>query len=47
MRVVPHPSQRAHLVQHVHEDLGHFGVKRTYSLLQSQYWWLGLFTDVQ
>jgi hypothetical protein len=30
-RVVPKPSEREKLVLHVHEDLGHFGVKRTYS----------------
>jgi hypothetical protein len=30
-----------------HEELGHFGVKRTYSLLLGQYWWCGMHTDVQ
>ena len=33
VRVVPPLSQRARLVRHAHEELGHFGVKRTYSLL--------------
>lgn len=30
-----------------HEELGHFGVKRTYSLLLGQYWWLDMHTQVQ
>jgi hypothetical protein len=32
VRIVPHPTQRRHIVQHAHEELGHFGVKQTYSL---------------
>jgi hypothetical protein len=47
VQVVPHPAQRTHIVQHVHEELGHFGVKRTYSLLLGQYWWHGMHIDVQ
>ncbi len=35
VRIVPHPAQRGRIVQHAHEKLGHFGVKRTYSLLLS------------
>jgi hypothetical protein len=31
--IVPHPTQRRRIVRHAHEELGHFGVKRTYSLL--------------
>jgi hypothetical protein len=46
-RVVPKPSEREKLVLHVHEELGHFGVKRTYSLLQNQYWWVGMQSAVQ
>ncbi len=34
-------------MQHAHEELGHFGIKRTYSLLLGQYWWCGMHTDVQ
>jgi hypothetical protein len=33
VRIVPHPAQRGRIVRHAHEELGHFGVKRTYSLL--------------
>ncbi|CAM6122949.1 unnamed protein product [Calypogeia fissa] len=48
VRVIPHPSQRTpRIVLHAHEELEHFGVKRTYSLLQGQYWWWGMHTDVQ
>ncbi len=32
---------------HAHEELGHFGIKWTYSLLLGQYWWHGMHTDVQ
>jgi len=31
--VVPCPKQHEGLVQHAHEKLGHFGVRRTYNLL--------------
>ena len=47
VRLVPEPSRRASLVRHAHEELGHFGVKRTHSLLQTQYWWRGMHNDVQ
>jgi hypothetical protein len=33
MKVVPHLYQRESLVKHAHEELGHFGVRRTYNLL--------------
>ncbi len=45
--IIPHPAQRGHIVQHAHEELGHFGIKRTYSLLLGQYSWHGMHTDVQ
>jgi hypothetical protein len=32
VRIVPHLAQRGRIVRHAHEELGHFGVKRTYSL---------------
>ncbi len=34
-------------VRHAHEELGHFGVKRTYSLFLGQYWWRSMHIDVQ
>jgi len=45
--IIPHPAQRGHIVRHAHEELGHFGIKRTYSLLLGQYSWHGMHTDVQ
>ncbi len=47
VRIVPHPDQRRCIVRHAHEELGHFGVKQTYSLFLGQYWWRGMHTDVQ
>jgi hypothetical protein len=35
------------LIKHAYEDLGHFGVRRTYSLLQIHYWWRGMQLQVQ
>ena len=32
-KVVPAPEERVKLIKHAYEDLGHFGVQRTYSLL--------------
>jgi hypothetical protein len=32
------PEERMKLIKHAHEDLGHIGVRRTYSLLQIHYW---------
>ncbi len=45
--IVPHLDQRRCIVRHAHEELGHFGVKWTYSLLLGQYCWCGMHTDVQ
>jgi hypothetical protein len=47
VRIVPHPTQRWRIMQHAHEELGHFGIKRTHNLLLGQYWWCGMHTDVQ
>jgi hypothetical protein len=41
-KVVPAPEEKVKLIKHVHEDLGHFGVRRTYSLFQIHYWWRGM-----
>jgi hypothetical protein len=46
-KVVPIPKERVKLIKHAHEDLGHFGVQRTYSLLQIHYWWRGIQQQVQ
>jgi hypothetical protein len=47
VRLVPQPFERTRLVRHAHKELGHFGVKCTYSLLQGKYWWHGMQTDVK
>jgi len=36
-KVVPPPHERPGLIQKVHSELGHFGIKRTYSLLAPHY----------
>ena len=46
-KVVPKPPERERLTQQVHVELGHFGVRRTHSLLQTQYWWVGMQGQVQ
>jgi hypothetical protein len=46
-KVVPIPEDRVKLIKHAHEDLGHFGVQRRYSLLQIHYWWRGMQLQVQ
>lgn len=46
-KVVPRPEQRANLIRRVHQDVGHYGVKKTYSLLEPTYWWVGMFNQVQ
>ena len=45
-RIVPRPDQRASLVRQVHEELGHFGIRRTHSMLRGQYWWTGMYQQV-
>ena len=30
----------------MHEELGHFGVRRTHLMLHNQYWWVGLYQEV-
>jgi len=45
--VVPPPHERPGLIQKVHSELGHFGVKRTYSLLALHYHWRGMYAQVR
>jgi len=45
-KFVPKPADRLALVQQQHEQCGHFGIKRTASLLLGKYWWHGLLADV-
>ncbi len=46
-RVVPPPHERPSLIQKAHSELGHFGVKRTYSLLTPHYHWRGMYVQVR
>ena len=45
-RLVPRIAERGPLTARVHEDMGHFGTRRTISLLTPEYWWAGLYADV-
>ena len=45
-RLVPRIAERAPLTARVHEAMGHFGTKRTLSLLTPEYWWAGMYVDV-
>ena len=42
-RIVPRPDQRTSSVWEVHKELDHFGIRKIYSMLSSQYWWIGMF----
>jgi len=46
-KVVPPPHERPGFIQKVHSELGHFEVKRTYSLLALHYHWKGMYAQVQ
>ena len=46
-RVVPAPSQRLTLIKQTHENCGHFGLKKTESLLIQNYTWSGMRKDIQ
>jgi len=45
--MVPPPHERPILIQKVHLKLGHFGVKRTYSLLVPHYHWRGMYVQIR
>ena len=46
LRIIPEPTERVPLIQAIHERCGHFGVKRTTSLVLLDYWWRGVWVDV-
>jgi hypothetical protein len=46
-KLVPKLEQRANSIRRVHQDVGHYGVKKTYSLLEPTYWWVGMHGQVQ
>ena len=42
-REVPRPAERTDIVRKSHDDSGHFGIKRTTSLVDTEYWWHGMY----
>ena len=46
-RVVPAPKERVNLIRAIHIDVGHFGVQKTYSLLEPTYFWSGMFSQIR
>jgi hypothetical protein len=47
-KVVPRPEHRVNLICCVHQDVGHYGVKKTYSrVLEPTYWWAEMYGQVQ
>lgn len=45
-RVVPRPTDRGEIVRKMHEQSGHWGVRRTCALILHSYWWRGVKEDV-
>jgi hypothetical protein len=45
-RVVPPPHEWPGLIQKVHSELGHFGVKRTYNLISPHYHWKNMYVQI-
>jgi len=46
LKCVPKPQDRQQLIQRLHEQTGHFGVKRTAHLVLAGHWWRTLHSDV-
>jgi hypothetical protein len=46
-KVVPPPKDRVNLIRAIHIEVGHFGVHKTFSLLESTYFWSGMFAQVR
>ncbi len=47
IRAVPHPSVRPFLISQTHDTTGHWGEKRTLSLLATRHWWRGMSKEVK
>jgi len=45
--MVPPPHESLDLIQKVHSEFGHFGVKHIYSLLVPHYHWKGMYAQVR
>ncbi len=46
-KMVPPPHERPGLIQKVHSELGHFGVRHTYNLFAPHYHWRGMYAQVR
>lgn len=46
-KAVPPPVARAELVRKMHEEVGHFGRRRTTCMVMLSYWWPGLYQTVR
>ena len=42
-REVPRPAERSDIVRKSHDDSGHFRIKPTSSLVDTEYWWHGMY----
>ncbi len=42
---VPGPGERRALILKMHNQTGHFGERRTLSMLRNTYWWYGMAKD--
>jgi hypothetical protein len=47
VKVVPPPKERVNLICVVHIEVGHFGVHKTFTLLEPTYFWSGMFAQVR
>jgi site-specific DNA-cytosine methylase len=45
-KLVPKPADRPGLIERLHEQAGHFGVRRTAHLVLASHWWRTLHVDV-
>ena len=46
VKLVPPPAERQALIERLHAQLGHYGVRRTADQVLSGHWWRSLHTDV-
>ena len=46
-REVPRPAERSDIVWKSHDDSRHFGIKHTASLVDTEYWWHGMYEQVR
>ena len=46
-REIPRLAERTDIVRKLHDDAGHFGIKRTTSLVETEYWRHGMYEKVR